>query len=68
MDDTPMCPICGEECETIYRVKDTKEVIGCDCCIEAIESWPWFNEQTIDDEAVKADYYYDYMKDMRHAV
>lgn len=30
------CPLCGEECETLYRDKDTGEVLGCNCCIEAV--------------------------------
>lgn len=30
------CPLCGGECETIYKDKDNGEVVGCDCCIEAV--------------------------------
>lgn len=69
MDDygVPTCPECGEECETIYT-NDAGDVIGCDCCIHAVDAWDWFEKQVIDDEAVKADYYIDYMKDMRHAI
>ena len=29
----PRCPICGEECETIYRLEKTAEIIGCENCI-----------------------------------
>lgn len=28
----PICPICGEECEIIYKNKD-RSIIGCDMCI-----------------------------------
>lgn len=34
----PRCPICGEECETIYKSKDY-EIVGCDCCIRTIDAW-----------------------------
>ena len=29
--DPPVCPICGEECETIYADM-TGDVFGCDRC------------------------------------
>lgn len=29
----PRCPICGEECEYIYRLEKTAEIIGCEKCI-----------------------------------
>lgn len=34
----PRCPICGEECETIYKSKDY-EIVGCDCCIRTTDAW-----------------------------
>jgi len=34
----PRCPICGEECETIYKSKDY-EIVGCDCCIRMTDAW-----------------------------
>lgn len=30
----PICPICGEECETIYKSKDY-DIVGCDECIRS---------------------------------
>lgn len=30
--DPPRCPICGAECETVYKIDD--DIIGCDFCIE----------------------------------
>ena len=29
----PRCPICGEECDLIYRMEETHEIIGFDNCI-----------------------------------
>lgn len=66
MDEVyPICPICDEECETIYKDKNTGDVIGCDRCIESEDAVEWQSEQDIDEEAIKADYYIDYLKDMR---
>lgn len=34
----PHCPLCGEECETIY--KDCYGAyVGCDVCIDTINAW-----------------------------
>lgn len=32
-----LCPLCGGECETIYRAKEDREIVGCDLCIESID-------------------------------
>ena len=37
--DPPFCPLCGGECETIYRRKEDREIVGCDLCIQSIEPW-----------------------------
>jgi len=29
----PICPVCGEECEEIFRDKDLN-IVGCDICIK----------------------------------
>lgn len=34
----PRCPICGEECDSIYRQEETYEIIGCDNCIREIDA------------------------------
>lgn len=34
--DPICCPECGEECETIYLAGGM--VLGCDCCIEAVDA------------------------------
>ena len=34
----PICPVCGVQCETIY--KDwTGDIVGCDDCITARDAW-----------------------------
>lgn len=34
----PHCPICGAECEKVYRDK-WYEIVGCDECMTAIDAW-----------------------------
>lgn len=34
----PHCPVCGEECETIYRTSDFG-IVGCDVCLSTIDAW-----------------------------
>ena len=34
----PICPICGQECETIYRDRDY-EIFGCDECVKTYDAW-----------------------------
>lgn len=34
----PHCPVCGNECDTVYRNIDG-EVVGCDVCLEVNEAW-----------------------------
>lgn len=34
----PLCPVCGEECETVYT-DSTNEVVGCDVCLEARDAY-----------------------------
>lgn len=36
----PRCPVCGEECETVY-VDRTNTVVGCNECIEAYDALFW---------------------------
>lgn len=34
----PRCPVCGAECEEIY--KDINfEIVGCDVCIRKADAW-----------------------------
>lgn len=41
---TPVCPVCGKECETLYQTK-ADGIIGCDNCIKAIDAWEYQNEE-----------------------
>lgn len=34
----PICPVCGEECETIY-VDMYGQHIGCDICVTTKDAW-----------------------------
>lgn len=34
----PRCPICGDECETLYK-DINNEVCGCDRCITTADAW-----------------------------
>ena len=42
--DPVYCPICGEECETIYKDKD-REVFGCDRCIQTEDAGDWYEAE-----------------------
>jgi hypothetical protein len=37
-DDEPICPMCGDRCDTIYKNREG-EIVGCDECLKAIDSW-----------------------------
>ena len=42
----PRCPVCGEECETIYKDRFGR-CVGCDVCMETKDAWdyaPCFDE------------------------
>lgn len=43
-DFTPYCPICGEECETLYADR-TGDVIGCDMCVEHFDAYDYLWEK-----------------------
>lgn len=34
----PRCPICGGECEDIYKNKDA-DIVGCDLCLRPADAW-----------------------------
>lgn len=40
--DVIRCPICHKECDTFY--KSDGEIIGCDVCVVAVESWECEND------------------------
>ncbi len=34
----PICPICGRECDTVYRNSD-REIVGCSECVTMDDAW-----------------------------
>ena len=34
----PMCPVCGEETDTLYK-NIYGEIVGCDVCIRTVDAW-----------------------------
>lgn len=56
----PHCPVCGEECETIYKIftaSHSTEIIGCDMCYnpgdfpgeDVQEDDPWEDSRCMED-------------------
>ena len=44
-DDDPVhCPICGEECDTIFSDK-YGNVFACENCLYKQDAWDWRDEQ-----------------------
>lgn len=35
----PRCPVCGEEYETLYFRRNSKEAVGCDICVGQMDAW-----------------------------
>lgn len=33
----PHCPLCGAECEEIYKAGDV--IVGCDSCLRKVNAW-----------------------------
>lgn len=36
--EQPVCPVCGEGCDTVYRNADG-DTVGCNRCITAYDAW-----------------------------
>ena len=34
----PHCPVCGKECECIYMLRESGEILGCDECINQADA------------------------------
>ena len=43
-DFVPVCPVCGEECDTVYLDMDG-EVAGCDQCIRMVDAYVYLYEE-----------------------
>lgn len=37
-DEPPRCPICGDECQTVYKDK-CGDIVGCDECLTACDAY-----------------------------
>ncbi len=35
--EIPLCPVCGEACQTLYFCGDM--LVGCDDCVETRDAW-----------------------------
>lgn len=35
----PVCPVCGQECETVYLDHKTRDILGCDVCVDVKDAW-----------------------------
>lgn len=35
----PHCPVCGAECETVYRERRNGEALGCENCVMVCDAW-----------------------------
>lgn len=42
------CPVCGEECNTIFMDRD-REVFACDVCIREMDAGEWQEEERLAD-------------------
>ena len=42
-ESLPICPVCGEECETIYTDINS-EVCGCDNCVLSYDAGEYFDD------------------------
>ena len=58
----PICPLCDEECETLF-VADDGEVIGCENCVNQRDSWEVMAEQEQAEKDYWGDRKYDEWKD-----
>ncbi len=43
-DYIPVCPVCGEECDTVY-VDLYDDVVGCDRCINMEDAYEYLYEE-----------------------
>lgn len=42
-DEKPIfCPICGEECESFYKLDG--DIVGCDMCVEKVDAYEEMTE------------------------
>lgn len=34
----PTCPVCGAECESVYK-DASYNIVGCDICLHPVDAW-----------------------------
>ena len=44
-----LCPVCGEECETLFE-DSNGEIFGCDQCVTQKDAWEWAEEKRLGEE------------------
>jgi len=44
LHDMPLCPICGEETDTVYK-DYFGNIVGCDMCVKAYDAWEELDEE-----------------------
>lgn len=37
VEDDPICPECGAECEEVYVRNDDGEILGCNHCVRVVD-------------------------------
>lgn len=42
----PHCPVCGEECDTVF-INWLGEVVGCDSCLTDMDAYDWEEQERI---------------------
>lgn len=60
----PICPICFDECETIYKDGEGN-VCGCENCISAVDAYEWAEEQEAEHVASYGDYQFEAEREKR---
>lgn len=40
----PRCPVCGQECSSVYR-NGEGAIVACDNCLEELDAWDWMEEE-----------------------
>ena len=47
-DFIPVCPVCGEECDTVYLDVEG-QIFGCDQCIEMFDAYEFLYDEEEED-------------------
>lgn len=60
-DETPQCPVCGEETNDFYISDYGNEIVGCPKCVRMDDAWQRRDE---DELSARIDYEYDRARDI----